>query len=221
MSTVVVFRAAALGYAGAPVLSGVDLEVGAGRFVVLTGPSGGGKSTLLLAALGLLVPIDGAVERHATRPAWVPQHDRLDARHPIRVDELVLGGAARDLGIWRRPSTGVRARAERALSDVGLADLTHRRFDGLSGGQRQRALIARALVARPDLLVLDEPTSALDEESAARVLAVIDVIAESGAGVLLATHDHASVAGSATEVWRVAEGRVEALEVPSMRGGRG
>jgi len=220
VSALVTFRAAALGYAGVPVLSGVDLEVESGRFVVLTGPSGSGKSTLLLAALGLLEPLGGSVERHAARPAWVPQHDRLDARHPVRVDELVLGGAARDLGAWRRPSNDVRARAERALFDVGLADLTRRRFDALSGGQRQRALIARALVAQADLLVLDEPTSALDEESAARVLEAIAATTESGA-VLLATHDHASFAPSTTDLWRVKGGRVEALAVPSACGGRG
>jgi ABC-type Mn2+/Zn2+ transport system ATPase subunit len=206
-------RTADVGYRGAVLLAAVDLALGAGEVVVLRGPSGGGKSTLVHTALGLLEPLAGEVLRTARRAAWVPQQDRLDDLFPVDVTELVTSGGVRDFGWSRRPGRTTREHVHELLQRLDLVSHARRPLAQLSGGQRQRALVARALAAKPDLLVLDEPTSALDETSAAEVVALVHEAALHGAAVLVATHQHElfTVASDATECVRrylVSGGRV-------------
>lgn len=197
MSALLELRAVDLGHRGAVLLPGVDLALGPGELLVLRGPSGGGKSTLLHTALGLLPPLAGEVRRAARRAAWVPQQDRLDDLFPVDVSELVSSGAVHDFGWSRRPGRATRAHVRGLLERLDLVPLAHEPFAELSGGQRQRALVARALAARPDLLALDEPTSALDGGSAALVIALVHEAAASGAAVLVATHQHESFTAGA------------------------
>ena len=150
------------------VLSQVNLTIARGEFATIVGPNGGGKTTLIKLLLGLLSPDSGRIEVLGTSPSsararvgYVPQHAHVDQSFPARVTDIVLMGL---LGSRRgiRYSTEDRKRAAAALDSVQLADLAGRRLAELSGGQRQRALIARALVAEPELLLLDEPTAHLD-----------------------------------------------------------
>ncbi len=150
------------------VLTDVDLTIARGEFATIVGPNGGGKTTLVKLMLGLLTPDSGAIQVLGTTPAaararvgYVPQHAHVDQSFPARVVDIVLMGL---LGT----RTGIhyshedRERAVAALESVQLTDLAGSRLAELSGGQRQRALIARALVAEPELMLLDEPTAHLD-----------------------------------------------------------
>ena len=160
-------------YDGQPVLEEVDFTVRKGEYVALIGPNGAGKTTLIRVILGLLRPQRGEV-RVFGKPPWelsllerrrigyVPQLSQLDLDFPVTVEEVVLMGRYAHMGLFRRPRAEDREAARRALELVGMAELSSRQIGRLSGGQRQRALIARALAAEPELLILDEPTTSLD-----------------------------------------------------------
>ena len=166
---------------GRRILDGVDLAVGPGEIVTLIGPNGAGKSTLARVLLGLERPDEGEV---ATRPGlrigYSPQLLALDPALPLDVRRFLTLGT---------PAT--RERLVAVLARVGLAEaLLRRQMRALSGGELHRALLARALLREPDLLVLDEPLSGVDVSGQLELYALIDRIREeTGAGVLLVSHD--------------------------------
>jgi len=190
------------------VLTRVDLSVAAGEIVVLHGPSGGGKSTLLASAVGLLAPLSGRVQRHVDRLGWVPQSTTVGFGHASAAGDVALSGGVRDFTRLGRPTAEQRAAVDNLFAELGLAGLERRPVRGLSGGQRQRVLVVRALLARPRLLVLDEPFSALDDASAVRVADVLVRRAAEGAAVLVATHRAEAFAGRETRAFQVARGCV-------------
>ena len=166
---VIAIEDVAFSYDGAPVLEKVDIAIYRGDFVSLVGPNGGGKTTLLKLVLGLLVPTKGRIRVLGLAPAqarhrigYMPQYAHVDVRFPISVADVVLMGR---LGRGAMPGPYRRADVEaarQALREVDLLDHGHRPFSDLSGGQRQRALIARAIVSEPEIIMLDEPTASLD-----------------------------------------------------------
>jgi ABC-type Mn2+/Zn2+ transport system ATPase subunit len=180
----VALRGAAIGYAGRPLLSGVDLAVAPGDFLAMVGPNGGGKTTVLRSLLGALPLLSG--RRELPRPlrvGYVPQRDHVDAIWPLTAGEVVLMGRTPGLGILRRPGEADHRVVGEALQRVGIGELAARRYGDLSGGQRQRTLIARALAAEPELLAVDEPTNGMDP---AAELATMDVLRDLHAGGALA-----------------------------------
>ena len=186
----------AVGYRGVPVLTDVDLEVPAGRTLVLAGPNGAGKSTLIKSMLGLAEVLAGTAEVFGLPPAgaraltgYVPQVGDLDPDFPVTAGQVVLMGRYRQRGWWR-PTRPVDRRAARdALDRVGLTDRAGVRFGLLSGGQRQRVLLARALAAEPRLLLLDEPFNGVDVVSQEAILAVLRQLVKQGCTLVLSTHD--------------------------------
>jgi len=186
---VVEARGLALGYRGQAVLSGLDWTVRPGETWFLLGPNGSGKTTLLRGVLGLLAPLAGALRRHPElasleNTGFVPQRSQINPTLPTTVREFVGLGlvgmrrAARDPGAlaW-------------ALARVDLDGLAGRDLRALSGGQRQRALVARALVRHPRLLVLDEPTEGLDVASEEAFLETLDTLRrEERLTLLFVTH---------------------------------
>ena len=158
-------------YDDIPVLTDVHLDIFPGDSASIIGPNGGGKTTLIKVILGLVSPNQGTVlvygnqpEQERTRISYVPQHARYDPNFPISVLEVVsMGRIGNSLsGRYTRHDKEV---ALEALHAVNLDHLTQRSFSALSGGQRQRVLIARALAAEGDILILDEPTASLDSRS--------------------------------------------------------
>jgi ABC-type Mn2+/Zn2+ transport system ATPase subunit len=205
-------RGLALGYRGRDVLSGVDLDVHAGELWFVLGRNGSGKSTLLRALLGLLPPRAGRLERRAegaslARVGFVPQRCDLNRSLPTTVREFVSLGL-----VGTRPAAAERAeRLSFALERAGLAGLETADYWSLSGGQRQRALVARALVRRPAVLLLDEPTEGLDvgtEESLLETLA--DLSHRDALTLVFVTHKLAIAARHASHVALVDRGRVTA-----------
>lgn len=182
-------------YNGRLVLDRVSLDIAAGEFLALVGPNGGGKTTLLKVILGLLTPQEGVVRVFGQPPAkargrigYLPQQAFVDPGFPVSVAEVVLMGRlglGPSLGPW--PARDRQA-AQRALERVEAGDLAGRGFSSLSGGQRQRVLIARALAADPELLVLDEPTAGVDPRGEKDVLDLLAALSPK-VTVLLVTHD--------------------------------
>lgn len=194
MEELLLFEGASLGYRGKSVLEVPLLRLFGGSIAILRGPSGSGKSTLLRCAAGLQHAISGTVRYRGSRIAWVPQADRLDALHPVNVEEVALAGAGRTrspriLSAFGRVTPAGREALSDTLESLGLGGLGRRPFSELSGGQRQRVLLARALLSGADLVILDEPTSALDGEAAAQAVAAVRRLAKGGAAVLIASHD--------------------------------
>ena len=156
-------------YNGQTVLEQVDLTVSQGDFMAMTGPNGGGKTTLLKLMLGLHRPQIGEI-RVMGRPAakashhvgYVPQNIHINPSFPVSALDVVLMGKLAPGWKWGRYRASQRQEATEALSRMGMAHLAQRRIGELSGGQRQRVFIARALVTRPRVLLLDEPAASID-----------------------------------------------------------
>ena len=189
MSHLVSFEEAALGYGNTPALTGLTLDVFGGQALALVGPNGGGKTTLMRGIVGGCSILSGTVEVEATRIGLVPQSADLDLTFPVSATEVVTMGLIAEAGWGRRINADMRERVSAALERVNLSDRASHRFGTLSGGQRQRVLVARALVARPELVMMDEPFNGLDAPSRDIITGLIADLTADGVGVIVSTHD--------------------------------
>ena len=186
-------RDVSLGYEGRPVLEHVSFAIERGEFTAFVGPNGAGKTTLLRGVLGLIPVLAGRIEcmfdRSASPPAYVPQRDTLDSVFPLSAGEVVLMGTYARLPPLLPVPSRLRRLAAECLDRVGLAGSAKRPFRALSGGQRQRVLIARALAAAPEIMLLDEPTAGIDREAEAAITELIARLnREERLTVVLVTH---------------------------------
>ncbi len=205
------FEAASFAYGRRAVLRDVSFDVEAGSFVGIVGPNGSGKTTLLRAALGVLEPSRGRVSRLApnVRVGYVPQRLSIDPVFPLRVFDLVLMGRYPRIGPLRRAKAEDLEAVDEACVQLGILHLKHELFRDLSGGQQQRSLIARALAAQPDLLVLDEPTNGMDIGSERGIMDVVTALCrDRNVTILFVTHLLNLVAGAATHIALVHDGAV-------------
>jgi zinc transport system ATP-binding protein len=169
-----------LAIGGSTVLERIDLAVRAGELVSLIGPNGSGKTTLIRVLLGFTRPDRGTVERQrGLRIGYVPQRLAIDRSLPLTAMRfLSLLGAL------------PRARRQAALDEAGIGATADRAVQDLSGGEFQRLLLARALLAEPDLLVLDEPAQGIDVNGQVELYRRIAALrATRGCGILLVSHD--------------------------------
>ena len=209
-------------YGRSTVLRDVSLRVHEGEFVAVVGPNGSGKTTLMKLSLGVLRAGAGLVSLFGTpleafraweKVGYVPQRALTASALPVSVDEVVLSGlAARAMSFGRR-RPGERERIEHVLELLGLVAYRRARMSELSGGQQQRALIARALVTAPRLVILDEPTTGVDADARDVLRASLDhLVTEEGMAVVYVSHDPEGFAGLAHRVVQVEGGRVHGEE---------
>ena len=190
MTALLEFDRVSVGYDHRPILTGLNFSIIEGDFLGMVGPNGSGKTTILRAILGTHAPLAGTVRRSpGLRFGYVPQRDLVDYGFPLTALDVVLMGRYDRIGMGRRPTADDRARAVRALEQVGIGELAGKHLLDMSGGQRQRTLIARALVGEPSVLVLDEPTSGMDLVSTTQILAFVrDLHERSGLTVIMVSH---------------------------------
>ena len=214
---VISLRDAAFGYGDRAVLHGATLQVQPGEVIALLGPNGSGKSTLVRGLLGLNDHIEGEVKLFGTpledfdehaRVGYVPQRHTLSASVRATVSEIVAIGRLPHLRWWARPGRTDRAVIEESLELVGLEDRATAEVSHLSGGQQRRVLIARALAAQPDVLVMDEPTAGVDVASQRVLSQVLARLAERGTTMLIVTHELEPLRDIVTRIVVVTGGRI-------------
>ena len=185
----VVARDVCVHYGTTVALAPSSLTIPSGQSIALVGPNGSGKSTLLLVLAGLLRPTSGAVERRrGARVSFVAQHQLQHRWMPISVGEVLRMGRYGERGLVGRVGPNDRRAIAEAAERMDVGGMLRRPFGDLSGGQRQRVLVAQALVAQPELLLLDEPITGLDLASQQRILEVIADETAAGTSVVLSTH---------------------------------
>jgi ABC-type Mn2+/Zn2+ transport system ATPase subunit len=191
-----------LGYRHRVVVQELSFEIHQRAILGIVGPNGCGKTTLLRTILGLVKPLRGTIDRDPRLIiSYVPQRDRLDTMLPITAYEVALMGCTARAGVLRGAKATDRDAARRALIRVGVESLGPQLFRNLSGGQQQRVLLARALAAEPDVLVLDEPTAGMDIASEAAILAFLeDLNRTRGVTILIVTHLLSLVLNFATSI---------------------
>ena len=188
-------------YNGRNILQDVSMSVDAGEFMAIIGPNGGGKTTLFKLMLGLLKPGRGIIRVFGLQPheaapriGYVPQEVGINKEFPITVEEVVLMGRMRGGGGFRRYSRADRAAAAASLEQAGIGALGRRRLAELSGGQRQRVMMARALVAEPELLLLDEPTANVDQHGQAEFYSFLKQLNKRST-IIVVSHDMLVLSG--------------------------
>ena len=155
-------------YDGCPALEEVNLDIYEDDFIGVIGPNGGGKTSLVKAIMSTIpytgvIEIDGSLRRkNHYKIGCMPQVSELDMRFPISLGEVVLSGLQTEKGFFGRYTTADRQRAQELMVQMGISDLASRPIGEVSGGQMQRALLCRAIIAEPRLLILDEPTNFVD-----------------------------------------------------------
>ena len=175
-----------MGWENRTVLQDINLTVNKGDFITIKGPNGGGKTTLLRIILGLLKPASGTVTRHTQgmRIGYLPQKNMLDAHFPITVREVIMSGL---LAVPAMKKADRIAAYNRVIDMVALREHQDRPIGVLSGGQLQRALLARAIVSGPEMLVLDEPLSYIDNRFEARLYDIVSELSKHTT-VVMVTH---------------------------------
>ena len=189
-----------IAYGSTDILRDISFQVQSGDYLGIVGPNGSGKSTLIRAILGLAPVTSGEVRLFGEslsrfsdwqKIGYLPQHLHFANPHfPATVEEIVRLGFIDKNGPKRRLDSSEQDQLEVILSRMGIIDLRQKLIGHLSGGQQQRALLARALVSRPQLLLLDEPTTALDPETRDDFYEIISELnREVGTAIILITHD--------------------------------
>jgi zinc/manganese transport system ATP-binding protein/zinc transport system ATP-binding protein len=184
------------------VFDGVDLAIPRGLYTGIVGPSGSGKTTLLKVILGLVqttsgdVLVAGGRINGSTSPGvgYVPQLETVNWNFPVTVEQVVLMGRHREMGWLPWPTRDDRRVALDLLEHLGIRQYAQRQIRALSGGEQQRVFLARALIGRPQVLILDEPTSGVDVKTQHQILHLLSQLNRDGVTIILTTHDLNSVA---------------------------
>lgn len=194
-----------LGYDGQTVLRDVNFTVSRGDLLCVVGENGSGKSTLIKGLLGLKAPEQGSITLGdglvRNEIGYLPQQTQLQRDFPASVAEVVRSGCINQMHGRPFYSRADRARAQENMERMGIEDLAHHSYQALSGGQQQRVLLARALCATSELLLLDEPVAGLDPVATGEMYNLLKLINLcDGVTVIMVSHDVAAAERYATHI---------------------
>lgn len=184
------FQNVSLGYGSKIILKDLNFEISKGEYIGIVGPNGSGKTTFLKNILGIISPLSGEIQKDSNiKYGYVPQRATIDSLFPLSAFDIVFMGLFSSISTIKPISKESVNKVEEAISKVGINDIQNKLFYRLSGGQQQRILLARALVSKPDILILDEPTNGLDIASENSIMQLIaEIHSKSKLTVLLVSH---------------------------------
>lgn len=181
-----------LSYTDKSVLEDINLDIFEGDFLLVSGPNGGGKTSLLRTILGLQKPTRGHIyffEKGEQVPSldigYLPQKNSIDSKFPITVEEVVASG----LMGKSRPQSVVKREVDYMLDLMGITALREKPIGVLSGGQLQRTLFGRALISHPEMLILDEPSSYIDRQFEVRMVEILRELSSRGTTIMMVSHE--------------------------------
>ena len=199
MTPIIQIEHLAAGYDGKQVLNDINLTVFQDDYLGIIGPNGGGKTTLMRLILGLMKPTAGDIryfkdgkEVKEITMGYLPQYNALDRQFPISVYEVVLSGLSKTKGLFSRYTKAQHQQVLDTLDRMQLTDLKDRHIGALSGGQLQRVLLARAIVSKPDVVILDEPNTYIDRRFQKQMYEMLEQINKECA-IIIVSHDIAEV----------------------------
>lgn len=209
MSTIIKIEHLHAGYEGKEVLTDINLTVTSDDYLGIIGPNGGGKTTLMRLILGLMKPTSGSIrffkvekdkgrkDKHLKEVreismGYLPQYNALDKQFPISVYEVVLSGLSKSKRLFARYTKEQHQQVLDTMEHMQLSDLKDRHIGALSGGQLQRVLLARAIVAKPDVVILDEPNTYIDRRFQKQMYEMLEQINKECA-IIIVSHDIAEV----------------------------
>jgi zinc transport system ATP-binding protein len=209
------FENVSFSYPGTPVLENIDFCLEDGKFIGILGPNGGGKSTFLRLALGLLKPNKGKITIKEKRISYIAQTTSLsDSSFPATVEEVVsLGLVDNHISVF----TPKKEKVMDMLRKMGLYEYRKRLVNELSGGQLQRVKIAKALISNPSLVVLDEPDAGMDEVAHHHLIDVILELHSQNVSILFVSH-HPHDLKDADEIFFIEQGKMMTYEAELKRG---
>lgn len=191
---IITLKNVGVNYEHSVALEDVNLEIFEDDFIGIIGPNGGGKTSLVKAIMSV-IPYSGEIEyapalrrKNHMKIGYMPQVSQFDTRFPISIEEVVLSGLQSERGFFGRYTHADRQRATELLRQMGIDEIASRPIGEVSGGQLQRALLCRAIIAEPKLLILDEPTNFVDNSFEREFYALVKQLHERMA-VMIVSHD--------------------------------
>ena len=184
-----------LSYTDKNILEDINLDIYQGDFLLITGPNGGGKTSLLRTILRLQSPTKGRIAFFrqgepvsSLDMGYLPQKNSIDSRFPITVEEVVASGL---MGNTQKGNTKFDSKKEidEMLDLMGITALRNKPIGVLSGGQLQRSLFGRALISKPEMLILDEPASYIDRQFGNRMFEILRDLSRNGTTIMMVSHE--------------------------------
>lgn len=205
MNTIVSLRGVSVSYSSSVAIDSASLDIYQDDFIGIIGPNGGGKTTLIKAILGM-VEYSGEIVyapelyRGSERGVgYLPQQSNFDRAFPISVIEVVMSGLQGEKGFWRRYTRSERQKAMQLLESVGIADVADKQIGEISGGQMQRALLCRAIISEPKLLILDEPTNFVDNNFENELYTLLHEL-NSRMAIVMVSHDIGTITSTVKSI---------------------
>lgn len=199
----IICKNVSLGYEGHIVTKNINFEVNKGDYICIVGENGSGKSTLVKALLGLLKPFSGSIDKGSIRIGYLPQQTEIQSDFPASVREVVVSGCSGSISgfFYGKKERNI---ALNCMKKMRIDNLASKSFRELSGGQKQRVLLARALCAADDILLLDEPVTGLDPAVTTELYKILKKLNhDDNMTIIMVSHDINSALKYATKILHI------------------
>ena len=204
-----------IGYTNKAIHTNINLTIPGGSYTCIIGENGIGKSTLIKTLLGLIPPISGSIligEGNKKFPiGYLPQQTQVQRNFPASVFEVTISGCLKKTGLRPFYNKEERSLARENLVRLGIFELAKKSYSELSGGQQQRVLLARALCATKEILLLDEPTAGLDTASQSEFYRIVKELNKDGVTIIMITHNLPEVIEDTDYIVKIHQDKVECL----------